>query len=124
MTQVFVYGSLKRGCYNHPLIAPATFLGEGLVRGYAMYSLGSFPAIVAGDAEDVVHGELYEVDKETLNSLDALEGVQSGFYHKEVVEVETENGPKLAVIYAFYPSQLKEWDWCAVKAGRWRCASM
>jgi len=85
---VFVYGTLKRGHYNHCLLKNAKFLGEATLGGeFDMYSLGSFPALVPCDGEESpkIHGEVYEVDEETLRRLDRLEGYEEhgeGFYDR------------------------------------------
>ena len=38
-TIIFVYGTLMRGQRNHGLIGDCEFLGQGEIRGYAMYNL-------------------------------------------------------------------------------------
>lgn len=70
---VFVYGSLKRGFENSPyldhaslLIADATSPAE-----FNMISLGAYPGLVLG--HDQVQGEIYEVDRKTLDLVDRLE---------------------------------------------------
>lgn len=74
MHKVFVYGSLKKGFGNHPLIDNPTtrLLGEYFLDGAEMFSLGSFPGVIRGEGR--VTGELYEVDDSTLRDLDRLEG--------------------------------------------------
>ena len=51
-----------------------------------MLDLGAFPAVVGGNTKIV--GELYEVDKATLASLDRLEGHPS-FYERQQICVVT-----------------------------------
>jgi len=73
--RVFVYGSLMRGFHNHRLLADATFVGENrTVPGFAMWSMGAYPAVTRNPGGTAVPGEVYEVDAETLTALDQLEG--------------------------------------------------
>lgn len=82
---LFVYGTLKRGFHNHRCLGDnATYLGEAVLPGYRMYSLGGFPAIAEGEGE--VQGELYEIDDAGFKSCDRLEGYPS-FYNRSEVAV-------------------------------------
>lgn len=87
MTKVAVYGSLRKGMGNHVLLEGSKFLGNDVVQG-SMYSLGGFPGCHNHDPEDTIHIEVYEVDDDTLQSLDWLEGVdeecpEAGMYRRE-----------------------------------------
>lgn len=87
---VFVYGTLKKGFGNHNyLLGHLEPLAEDKLAGHKMYSLGGFPAIVESDnEEDVVYGELYEVNPAELRRLDGLEGYRdgyAGFYDRKTV---------------------------------------
>ena len=79
---VFVYGTLKRGGSNHGLLAGQAFTGPArLTPGFALYSLGGYPGLVAeAGSADRVTGELWAVDSLSLARLDALEGVDEGLY--------------------------------------------
>jgi gamma-glutamylcyclotransferase (GGCT)/AIG2-like uncharacterized protein YtfP len=77
---VFVYGSLKRGCRNHGLLAASEFVGAGLTESrYRLINLGPYPAMIeATQLERAVEafaitGELYRIDGSTLAALDRLE---------------------------------------------------
>lgn len=92
---IFVYGSLKKGYYNHVhYLSDAGFIGEGIIKGYDMYSLGKFPAIVKGQGR--VYGELYRVTEVGLDGIDMLESycseTDSGLYVRREVEVRTVAG--------------------------------
>jgi gamma-glutamylaminecyclotransferase len=72
--RVFVYGTLKRGFPREDLMAGAVFEGSATTqRGYALYDLGAYPALVVG-SEGAVIGEVYWVDPEHLAELDRYEG--------------------------------------------------
>lgn len=89
-TRVVVYGSLKRGFGNHRLLdAPSTrFLGRDVITGpYVMVSLGGFPGVVEVEDKTVsndILGEVYEVDVDTLHSLDLLEGHPEFYTRRKV----------------------------------------
>ena len=84
--RVFVYGTLKRGFYNHRLLREmdAKFLGEALTREPMRMVLGEYgiPYLMRGEADGsaVVPGELWEVGDEGLDALDVLEGIDEGMY--------------------------------------------
>ena len=72
---VFVYGSLKRGMANHQQIAGSPFAGTAVLQGLALFDLGPFPmAIVSGNPDHLLHGELYGIDDRQLEALDRFEG--------------------------------------------------
>ena len=104
---VFVYGSLKKGFYNHNLIKEFNQVSKGTIKG-KMYSLGAFPAILlSDDPSDVVHGEVYDVTtSEGLRRLDRLEGYDPNsnycFYNRSSVKCKTDDGRVLDVmVYHF-----------------------
>lgn len=73
MTRLFVYGTLRRGEWNHSLLESARFIGDARTRPeFELYSLGGCPGMVAG--RSVVLGEVYEVTPAELESIDRLEG--------------------------------------------------
>jgi gamma-glutamylcyclotransferase (GGCT)/AIG2-like uncharacterized protein YtfP len=82
MTNVFVYGTLKRGCRNHHYLAGQQFLAEALTGpGFILYSLGDYPGMVSSpDPNQQVVGEIWSVDEPCLTQLDDLEGVGEQLY--------------------------------------------
>lgn len=105
---VAVYGSLRQGLGNHRLLAHVPEFKEGkTVQPFIMYSMGGFPAIVDGGDSGVVV-EVYEVDDDTLQRLNQLEGYSGeygyqGFYDRKVVDVELDSGDEVqAHIYYFH----------------------
>jgi gamma-glutamylaminecyclotransferase len=80
--KVFVYGSLKKGFYNHGLLSESTFIDNAMtLPKYTMYDLGGYPAIVEmGDTP--IFGEVYEVND--IVRLDRLEG-HPKWYRREQI---------------------------------------
>ena len=101
--RVFVYGTLKRGFYNHRLLREmdAKFLGEALTREPMRMVLGEYgiPYLMRGEADGsaVVPGELWEVGDEGLDALDVLEGIDEGMYERVTLDVATREGADGAV---------------------------
>lgn len=124
---VFVYGSLKKGFYNHSLIAPFEQVAKGTING-KMYSLGAFPAIVLSDnPEELVHGEIYNVNTPSgLASLDMLEGYNPeskyNFYNRISVKCKTNTGDVIDVlVYCFdNDKQMSLYQRPRVKDGIWK----
>lgn len=56
-----VYGSLRKGCHNHNLCFKddVGFIANATIKGFELYSLGSYPAIIQGKGD--VKVELYDV---------------------------------------------------------------
>ena len=80
---VFVYGTLLRGRSNHRgYLRGCPCIGCGILEGFDMYNVGSFPAIVPGEGR--VRGELYRVNRRTLERLDMLEGNGSLYVRRRV----------------------------------------
>ena len=93
-----MYGTLKRGFYNHRLLREmdAKFLGEALTREPMRMVLGEYgiPYLMRGESDRsaVVPGELWEVDDEGLDALDVLEGIDEGMYERVTLDVATREG--------------------------------
>jgi len=92
--RVFVYGTLKQGHGNHRLLANSKFLGRCVLTGkHRLVSLGGFPGLVQTDAEApdrAVSGEVYQINDETLMSLDFLEG-HPRFYERRKLATPFKN---------------------------------
>jgi len=98
MERLFVYGTLKRGESLHYLLAKARFLGEGTVRGFALYDLGEYPAVRPASAEACVRGEVYEVNPGLFEILDRVE---DEYERREVPVTLTEGRTLTAWIYIY-----------------------
>lgn len=72
---VFVYGSLRRGEQYHFYLASARFVAAWQTAPeWRFWDLDSYPAMSPG-GDVAVHGELFEIDADTLARLDVLEEV-------------------------------------------------
>lgn len=109
--RVFVYGTLKRGCSNHGLLAGSAFVGVDRING-TMHDLGSFPAVHLASA-GIVHGEVYRVTADTLRRLDRLEGIPI-LYQRTRVRMSTN---AVAWVYVMTPDRLASRQ--VVASGRW-----
>jgi len=94
-TNVFVYGTLRRGQCLHHVLADQEFLGEAQTAPvYVMVSLGDFPGLVLPEAfaREVnslsIEGELYCVDRDCLAELDRVECVGEGMYQRRLVSLQ------------------------------------
>lgn len=89
---VAVYGTLKKGFYNHRVLGEeAVFKGEcRLNPEWTMHHLGGFPALVHGGVNGTTRPlvEVYEVSTEQLEGpIDGLEGYPD-FYNRMIVPTE------------------------------------
>ena len=71
-TKIFCFGTLKIGYGLSRFLKYSKFLGEAELSDYDLYEMiNGIPFIVKGDG--VVHGEVYEIDENTLEVLDSIE---------------------------------------------------
>nr|XP_015616858.2 putative gamma-glutamylcyclotransferase At3g02910 isoform X1 [Oryza sativa Japonica Group]XP_015616860.2 putative gamma-glutamylcyclotransferase At3g02910 isoform X1 [Oryza sativa Japonica Group]XP_015616861.2 putative gamma-glutamylcyclotransferase At3g02910 isoform X1 [Oryza sativa Japonica Group]XP_025877139.1 putative gamma-glutamylcyclotransferase At3g02910 isoform X1 [Oryza sativa Japonica Group] len=99
-TMVFVYGTLKRGFPNHPLLAASgsPLVGAASTATPASLVVGPYsvpfllPRPSSSSGSHLVSGELYAVSPRALVDLDALEGTHLGVYERRKVTVVVEGG--------------------------------
>ena len=103
-TLLFVYGTLKRGCSNHHLLAGQTFVGTARTPpGFSLYNLGGYPGIAPkSDDRTGVVGEVWSVDASGLEELDRFEGVHEGLYRRTPLPLMPPFDTK--TIYAYLPT--------------------
>jgi gamma-glutamylcyclotransferase (GGCT)/AIG2-like uncharacterized protein YtfP len=83
---VFVYGTLKVGGGNHYLLSNSRFIERYVLDDHILYDIGhGFPYMTRGGGYGATYGEIYEIDKDTLNRLDALEGLGS-LYNRDSIK--------------------------------------
>lgn len=89
--RIFVYGTLKKNYGNHRLMGDSTFIGKGVtISSFYMWDVG-FPYVFRSSVYPEqpfapIEGEVYEVDEDTLQDLDWLEGYPT-HYNREWVDV-------------------------------------
>lgn len=116
MTNIFVYGTLKKGNGLHPYLKESEFIRTGIIRGYKMYCNGYYPIIVKTENEgDTITGEIYEVtDTGILNVLDSIEGS----YSRTKEQALLSNGQEIEVEVYVYNYGINE-NWIKVVSGVW-----
>jgi gamma-glutamylaminecyclotransferase len=94
-TLLFVYGTLRRGGPNHPLLAAARFVDAArTAERYALFVDG-IPFLAPAPAVHHVRGEVYAVSAETLAEIDRLEG-HPRWYERRPVAVVLDRAAKAA----------------------------
>jgi len=114
--RVFVYGSLKKDHTNHRCIEGAEYLGRCYIVGdYEMIDMQYYPGVLKGGGNKCnrIYGEVYRVDKDTLDALDILEGHPSYY---ERIKVDTPW--KKAWVYLL-PASYSEKGFAVIKNGMW-----
>lgn len=104
---LFVYGSLKRGYWNHHYMKDCEFLGEATVGNYAMFNVG-FPILLPPsqiENQDYhllgeVRGELWYVDN--LERFDRLEN-EGSLYNRVENNVDLHGRLQLSWLYVGHP---------------------
>lgn len=96
---IAVYGSLRKGLHNHRVLGTTReYIGEGIVKGFGMYSLGAYPALSReGNHTDVVV-ELYSVPDKDMVNVDHLEGFPS-YYTRKLCPVVVNGASVPAWVY-------------------------
>jgi gamma-glutamylcyclotransferase (GGCT)/AIG2-like uncharacterized protein YtfP len=93
VTQVAVYGSLRKTMGNHRVLGDAKFIGTTMTaEPYAMYSLGGFPKVALNQAVSPIVVEIYECNDSQIVDLDRLEGYRgegyNNFYDRSEVQLK------------------------------------
>jgi len=87
---IFVYGSLKRGKSRNDILMDcnATYIRDfETVPMYTMYNLGDFPGVIR-EGFDTIKGEIWDIDIEGIELLDAVEGHPS-FFRRSAIALES-----------------------------------
>jgi gamma-glutamylaminecyclotransferase len=102
---VFVYGTLRKGQWNHYLLDSSKFIGMAKTKKrYALYG-NEVPFLSRIKAVSQVTGEVYSVDDATLSRLDGLEGHPDA-YKREQAEVVLQDGTELIAWIYFHDTAL------------------
>ena len=118
---VAVYGSLRKKQSNYEYhLSNSTYKGTFTTEPeYTMHSLSYYPGLKLNGNTSIVM-EVYEVDEETLKTLNRLEGYYPGekstFYDR--IEINTPWGKAFTYIYVNELSKdsiVESGDWCEFK---------
>ena len=96
---VFVYGTLMKGQRAAHMLDHCVYVGKFQLKDYGMYHLGRYPGIKPRKGENVF-GEVYFVDEETRQMLDAYEEV-GVLYDRAAVRVSAEGLTMDAEVYVY-----------------------
>jgi gamma-glutamylcyclotransferase (GGCT)/AIG2-like uncharacterized protein YtfP len=107
---LFVYGSLKEGgpWETYPGLEALTqyriHVEPATLRGFKMYDLGYFPAIIE-DSDGVVHGEIHVYDRAVAEEILRLtDQIESVFYRRIDAVAITEHGETPVIVYVWAES--------------------
>jgi len=103
---VAVYGTLKRGYWNHHFLKGCKFIGRGITRGrYKLFDVG-FPYAVPDRRGLPLLVEVYKLDSpQRLLSLDTLEGYPEHYLRKvETIHLEDGSTVEAWLYYTEKPS--------------------
>ena len=85
--EVFVYGTLKKGCSNHHFLKDSDFVRHEILKDHAIYvPRGMRFPIMLKSKGDKVYGEVYRISSTTLAKLDMLES--EGHLYNRVNDIE------------------------------------
>ena len=118
----FIYGSLRKGEYNHYIMEKCSeLMGLTKIKGFKLISLGSYPAIIpTGDKKDLVVGEVFKIND--FNIINRVDGMELGAGYKRTMQkVRLDGDKKIKVIFYEYKKSISEYDLInsVVKSGDW-----
>ena len=117
-TLIFVYGSLRRGMGLNPVLETSEHLSLAFTEPkYTMYDLGAFPCLV-DNGKNVITGDLYSVDSDTLLQLDIIEGVPNLYQRKEV-EIQSYGDITNVQAYFWASDEISLTDELKIDNGDW-----
>ncbi|HEY5560829.1 MAG TPA: gamma-glutamylcyclotransferase family protein [Clostridiaceae bacterium] len=99
MENLFVYGTLMKGMWNHNFIEKEKYIGDGKLINYGLYSVRTFPGIKEKTGA-MVKGELYKISSKTLKKIDKLER-EGSLYSRKYVKLYHEGKITKAHIYVW-----------------------
>lgn len=110
--KLFVYGTLKKGFYNHFYLKNAKYLGKAkTLHPYPLIAPKRYyPYLVDKKGKGkIVKGELYEVDIATLKRIDRLEEAPR-YYKRDFIQIIDEKGKKHKAYTYFVAFFLPYWE--------------
>lgn len=100
-TYIFTYGSMKQNFRNHGILQNDIFKGAATTKNkYVIYPASSFNYPYAVESEKKYHlkGELYEITKTDIETIDDFEG-SPHYYYRKLIKVKFNNSIVDAFMY-------------------------
>lgn len=98
MEKIFVYGTLMTGFENNHLLSNSELLGKAITADKYKMTARFIPYLTKKDGDTHIFGEVYEVDEQTLRSIDNLEG-HPNWYKREQIPIMLKGSTILAWCY-------------------------
>lgn len=119
MPVAIVYGSLREGAYNYDAFKryyPEGYnkIGQTVIDGYDLHSLGSYPFIVEGEGKLIV--DIMECSPDCFRAINGME-LGAG-YQAELINVELNGEIIEGTIYTFSKKDIN-YSQEHVKSGDW-----
>jgi len=119
---IFVYGTLKRGCFNDYMLKDSEFIDEVITKDPYLLIHDSLPFLIKNSDHEYstkIKGELYEVTDDVFKKIDKLEGHPT-FYTRQCIWVINKGNMVYAWCYFIndhFVNDIKEYS--IIKNGRW-----
>ncbi|RDV83572.1 gamma-glutamylcyclotransferase family protein [Ammonifex thiophilus] len=91
---VFAYGFFMQNRSSHGALRGSRFLGRGKVKGLGLWAVTPRLVGAVREPEGELYGEVYAVDRLTLDFLDRLQG-NGKLFRRELFPVMMEDGKEL-----------------------------
>lgn len=105
MTKIAVYGTLRRGYGNNPVLGDSKLLGVGVTKEKYKLTASGIPFVTQNEQVSNVRVEVYEVSDQQLPRVDRLEGYnpdnhEGSWYKRTPIKVVLDDGVEMdAQIY-------------------------
>ena len=107
-----------QGFWNHCVLENADFIGKGILYGYGLYDVSSFPGIIKRE-DGAVKGEIYGIDDPILKRLDRLEG-EGSLYIRERGTIFMDNGSLVEAFVYVWNRDVNEMSYRPIETLPWR----
>lgn len=113
--RVAVYGTLRQGFGNHRLLEHSKFLGK--TKTDAIFSMhGHIVPWISNGGDTQITVEVYEIDEQTLQSLDWLEGYPN-YYDRQIINTEFGEAWIYFIDNRLVGNYIESGDWAEYKKG-------
>ncbi|HCL81336.1 MAG TPA: gamma-glutamylcyclotransferase [Nitrospiraceae bacterium] len=106
MHNLFIHGTLRRGCSNNNLLSGADFIGSAeTAEDYALFMVDKKPLITKRPVSKI-KGDVYSITEEMMTMVDRLKG-NPRINKREVVSVKLEDGKTIEAWLYFHIHPLR-----------------